>query len=256
MQRRHINLFKVDYQKADEVIKDIISSLDKGKMTIKRDITTLQIEQQAMIVLTKKLTKEIQLGTLMDEAIEKEIEVAKARNEDLEKIKFVVEEVLFPLRQRVMDMQTMTIVNQQGIMATEIVIRNNKELMRGVERATNVTIPALRNSVMVSIALYNQMIVLKKIQMLNETTNNIISTNGEMLKKQGAEIQKKAMEVNISIETMKTAYADVKEALDSISSYKKQALLEMRKSINQLEELDAKGKEQIQQREKGHKLGL
>ena len=126
--------------------------------------------------LTKKLMKEIQLGTLMDESIEKQIEAAKARNEDPEKVKFVTEEVLFPLRQRFMDMQQMIVVNQQGVMATEIVIRNNKELMRGVERAKNVTISALRISVMVAGALYNQKIVLKKIQMLNETTNNIISS--------------------------------------------------------------------------------
>jgi uncharacterized protein YaaN involved in tellurite resistance len=39
------------------------------------------------------------------------------------KVKFVAEEVLFPLRQRIMDMQQMIVVNQQGVMATEIVIR-------------------------------------------------------------------------------------------------------------------------------------
>jgi uncharacterized protein YaaN involved in tellurite resistance len=49
----------------------------------------------------------------------------KARNEDPEKVKFVTEEVLFPLRQRFMDMQQMIVVNQQGVMATEIVIRND-----------------------------------------------------------------------------------------------------------------------------------
>ena len=84
-----------------------------------------------------------------------------------------------------MDMQQMIIVNQQGVMATEIVIRNNKELMRGVERARFVTISALRISVMVAGALYNQKIVLKKIQMLNEITNNFIRSNSQMLKEQG-----------------------------------------------------------------------
>ena len=59
------------------------------------------------------------------------------RDEDPENVKFVTEEVLFPLRQRIMDMQQMIVVNQQGVMATEVVIRNNKELMRGVERARN-----------------------------------------------------------------------------------------------------------------------
>jgi uncharacterized protein YaaN involved in tellurite resistance len=249
-----IRAYFAKYQKADSAIADIIVSLDKGNTTLKNDNTTLEIEQQSMRDLTKKLMKEIQLGTLMDESIEKQIEAAKARNEDQEKVKFVTEEVLFPLRQRFMDMQQMIVVNQQGVMATEIVIRNNKELMRGVERAKNVTISALRISVMVAGALYNQKIVLKKIQMLNEVTNNFIRSNGIMLKERGADIQKGSMEASISVETLKTAFADAVEALDSISTYKQEALPKMRDTINQFKELAAKGEEQIQQLEKGHKL--
>ena len=251
-----IRAYFAKYQKAESAIADIIVSLDKGKTSLKNDNTTLEIEQQAMRDLTKKLMKEIQLGTLMDESIEKQIEAAKARNEDPEKVKFVTEEVLFPLRQRFMDMQQMIVVNQQGVMATEIVIRNNKELMRGVERARFVTINALRTSVMVAGALYNQKIVLKKIQMLNEITNNFIKSNAQMLKEQGWEIQKQSMEANISVETLKTAFADVMEALDSISTYKQEALPQMRDTINQFKELAAKSEEQIQQLEKGHKLAL
>jgi len=249
-----IRAYFAKYQKADSVIAEIIVSLDKGKTILKNDNTTLEIEQQALRDLTKKLMKEVQLGTLMDESIEKQIEAAKARNEDPEKVKFVAEEVLFPLRQRIMDMQQMIVVNQQGVMATEVVIRNNKELVRGVERAKNVTISALRISVMVAGALYNQKIVLKKIQMLNETTNNIISSNSQMLKKQGVEIQKESMETSVSVETLKTAFADVMEALDSISTYKQEALPKMRDTINQFKELAAKSEEQIQQLEEGHKL--
>lgn len=244
------------YQKADSAIADIIVSLDIGKTTLKNDNTTLEIEQQAMRDLTKKLMKEIELGTLMDKSIEMQIVAAKDRNEDPEKVKFVTEEVLFPLRQRIMDMQQMVVINQQGVMATEVVIRNNKELMRGVERAQTVTISALRTSVMVAGALYNQKIVLKKIQMLNDLTDIFISGNARMLKAQGVEIQKQAMETNISVETMKTAFADVMEALDSISTYKQEALPKMRDTINQFKELAAKGEEQIQQLEKGHKLEL
>ncbi len=244
------------YQKADAAIADIIISLEKGKTTLKNDNTTLEIEQQALRDLTKKLMKEVELGTLMDNSIEMQIVAAKDRNEDPEKVKFVAEEVLFPLRQRIMDMQQMIVVNQQGVMAMEIVIRNNKELMRGVDRAQTVTIAALRTSVNVAAALYNQKIVLKKIEMLNDTTDNLISVTSIMLKEQGAEIQKRSMETNISIETMKTAFADAMEAIDSINTYKQEALPKMRDTINQFKELAAIGEEQILQLEAGHKLAL
>lgn len=251
-----LRAYFLKYQKADVVIADIVISLDKGKSTLKNDNTTLEIEQQTLRDLTKKLQKEIQLGLLMDESIESQIEAAKLRNEDVDKIRFITEEVLFPLRQRVMDLQQMLVVNQQGIMAIEVVIRNNKELIRGVDRAKNVTISALKISVTVASALYNQKIVLKKIELLNQTTNELIAGTSRMLKDQGVAIQKQSLEASISVDTMKQAFTDVLSALDSISTYKQEALPRMRDTINQFRELADGGEKQIQRLEKGHKLGL
>lgn len=242
------------YQKADSVINDIVISLEKGKATLKNDNTTLEIEQQALRDLTKTLTKEIELGTLMDEAINNQIQMAKAKNEDPEKIRLITEEILFPLRQRIMDMQQMIVVNQQGIIAIEVVRRNNRELIRGVDRAKNVTISALRIAVIVAGALYNQKIVLEKIEMLNATTNELISGTSRMLKEQGAEIHKQSIEANISVETLRTAFADVMAAMDAISAYKQEALPKMKETINQFKELAEKREQQIQRMEKGNRI--
>lgn len=244
------------YQKADAVISDIIISLDKGKSVLKNDNTTLEFEQQALRELTKRLQKEIQLGMLMDEEIETQIEAAKLRSESEDKIRFITEEVLFPLRQRVMDLQQMLVVNQQGIMAIEVVIRNNKELIRGVDRARNVTVSALKISVTVASALYNQRIVLKKIELLNQTTDSLISGTSKMLKDQGAAIHKQSLETSISVDTLKQAFTDVLSALDSISTYKQEALPKMRETINQFRELAETGEQHIVRLEKGQRLGL
>lgn len=244
------------YEKADSVISAIVESLERGKATLKNDNITLQIEQQSLRELTKKLGKEIELGVRMDAVVVAQVEEAKARNEIAERIQFVTEEVLFPLRQRVMDMQQMIVVNQQGVLAIEIVTKNNKELMRGVDRAQNVTVTALKIAVTVASALYNQKIVLKKIQLLNDTTNNIISATSKMLKEQGVEIQKQAMESNISADVMKTAFEDALSALDSISNYKQEALPKMLDTISKFRELADKGEAQILRLEKGHKIGL
>lgn len=244
------------YQRADSVITDIIVSLDKGKTVLRNDNTTLEFEQQALRELTKKLEKEIQLGTLMDTEIESQIEAARLRNETSDKIQFITEEVLFPLRQRVMDMQQMMVVNQQGIMALEVVMRNNKELIRGVDRARNVTVSALRIAVTVASALYNQQIVLKKIEMLNKTTDALISGTSRMLKEQGAAIHKQSLESSISVDTLKQAFTDVLSAFESISTYKQEALPKMRDTITQFRELADTGEAHIQRLEKGKKLGL
>lgn len=233
------------FNKADEVIHDIIISLDKGKSTLKNDNTTLELEEGSLRELTKKLNKELALGIALDEEIFKQIERAKANGEDEEKIQFVTEEILFPLRQRIMDMQQMVVVNHQGIVALEVIKRNNKELIRGVDRAKTVTITALRTAVMVANALYKQKIIFRKIEILNETTSNLISSTSKMLKEQGAAIQKQATESTISPEVLKQAFHDAIAALEDISSFKQQALPKMHETIAQFKELAQTGEREI-----------
>ncbi|PGM56066.1 toxic anion resistance protein [Bacillus sp. AFS053548] len=244
------------FEKADVAIADIVKSLDKGKKILENDNTTLEHEQLSLRMLSKTLEKEIQLGTLMDESIENQIEKAKIEGEDQEKIKFISEEVLYPLRQRVMDLQQMLVVNHQGDMSYEVVIRNNRELIRGVERAKTVTISALNTAVTVASALYNQKIVLQKITALNQTTNTIIEGTSRLLKEQGVAIQKQAMESAVSVETLKTSFTNVISAFESISTFKQEALPKMRQTIQQFQELAEVGSRQIQRLEKGDRIGL
>ena len=233
------------FEKADSIIADTIESLGKGKAVLKRDNTTLEVEQLALRDLTKKLAQQIELGTQMDEAISNAIEKAKVENVDEERIKFIEEEVLFPLRQKVMDMQQMQAVNMQGIIAMEIVRRNNRELIRAVDRAESVTVSALRIAVTVASALYNQKIVLEKVNAVNEATNKLIGATSKMLKEQGASIQQQAMETNISVDTLRAAFTDTFEALDSVTEYKAKALPQMKTTIDEFRKLADEGEKRI-----------
>ncbi len=233
------------FEKADAVIAKTIESLGRGKEVLKHDNTTLEVEQLALRDLTKKLSQQIELGMQMDDAITTAIEKAKVENVDEERIKFIEEEVQFPLRQKVMDMQQMQAVNMQGIIAMEIVRRNNKELIRAVERAENVTVSALRIAVTVASALYNQKIVLEKVNAVNEATNKIIGATSKMLKEQGSTIQQQAMETNISVDTLRAAFADTFEALDSVTEYKAKALPQMKTTIAEFKALADEGEKRI-----------
>ena len=242
------------YQKAEAVIASIIVSLDKGKAVLKNDNTTLAIEQQNLRGYTKKLMQETEMATLMDTAISVRLDRAQDENEEDERVRFIQEEILFPLRQRIMDMQQMIVVNHQGVIAMEVIQRNNKELMRGVDRAKSVTISALRTAVMVAYALYNQKIVLQKIQALNETTSDMISATSRMLRDQGGEIHTQSVEANISVDVLKEAFEDVMAALYEVSAFKQNALPVMKHNIEQFRELAAKGEAAIRKLEDGNEL--
>ena len=244
-----IRAYFAKYEKADDAIADIVVSLGKGKNTLKNDNVTLEIEQSELRDLTKKLNQQIELATQMDASIANAIENAKLSNVDPERIKFVEEEILFPLRQKVLDMQQMQTVNMQGVVAMEVIRRNNKELIRAVERAETVTVSALKIAVTVASALYNQKIVLEKVNAVNAATNKLIESTSKMLKEQGAEIQQQSMETNISIDVLKSAFADTFDALDAISSYKQKALPQMKTTMEEFRVLAEEGEKRIQKLE-------
>ena len=220
------------YEKAEVAISNIIDSLDHSSKVLQNDNTTLLNEETYLREVTNKLMADIELGKQMDASIEAQIQQAEINGVSDDKIAFVREEILFPLRQRIMDMQQMIVVNQQGIISLNVIRRNNKELIRGVYRAKNVTVSALRTAVMVASALYDQKIVLDKINILNATTENIIETTSHMLKEQGSEIQKHSAETMISPEVLKASFSEALQAIEDVSTYTEQALPKMKETID------------------------
>lgn len=241
-----IRKYFAKYEKAEGAIANIVDSLDKSSQILQNDNVTLQNEEDYLREVTNKLLADIELGKKMDESIEAQIQKAQIDGVDEEKISFVQEEVLFPLRQRIMDMQQMIVVNQQGIVSLNVVRRNNKELIRGVRRAKNVTVSALRTGVMVASALYDQKIVMDKINILNKTTEDIIQTTSHMLKDQGAQIQKQSAETMISPEVLKQSFAEAIQAIEDVSNYKIQALPKMKESINVFSEMANDGQKVVE----------
>lgn len=229
------------YQTADETIGKIIDTLEEGAQTLRDDNTTLEIEYVGMLNLSKQLVEKRRMGKELDDYLTHQINKQKSENADPNKIRFLEEEVLFPLRQRMIDFDQMLAVNQQGMISMETIKRNNYELIRSVERAKTVTVSALRTAVMVAGALYNQNLVLSKIKAINETTNNMIATTSRMLKTQGAEIQKQAISANIDMETLKTAFNDALQAFDEINTFKQKALPQMKTTLAEFDSLIAQG---------------
>lgn len=240
------------YEKAEVAISEIVESLDKSSKVLQNDNTTLLNEENYLREVTNKLLADIELGKQMDASIEAQIQTAEIEGVDQEKISFVKEEILFPLRQRIMDMQQMIVVNQQGIVSLNVIRRNNKELIRGVKRAQNVTVSALRTGVMVASALYDQKIVMEKINILNETTENIIESTSHMLKEQGSEIQKHSAETMISPDVLKASFAEALQAIEDVSTYKEQALPQMKETINMFSDMAQDGQKVIAKIETGN----
>ncbi|MBX7228920.1 MAG: toxic anion resistance protein [Burkholderiaceae bacterium] len=240
------------YESSKTALDAIIRSLRDGKDNLQRDNVTLNDDQKAMRVLCEKIEKTIDLGQLIDTKLSSLLE--RELNQTDPRYTVIQNEWLFPLRQRIMDLQQQLAVNQQGILSLELIIRNNVELMRGVDRAVNVTVSALQVAVTLALALANQRITLEKIQAVNETTDKLIAQNAKNLRTQGAEIHKMAAGTSLNMETLKQAFADIRGALEDVATFRQQALPQMATNIKELDKLTEETSKAIADMEKAKQM--
>lgn len=237
------------YESAQTQIDAIISSLEKGRDQLKRDNVTLSDDQGKMRDLTLGLGDQIALAHALDTAI-----VARLDSDigpDDSRRQFVEEDLLFTVRQRTLDLQQQLAVNQQGVLATELIIRNNRELIRGVDRALDVTVSALQVAVTVALALAHQKIVLDKIDAINSTTSDVIAGTAKRLRTQGTDIHRQATSTMLDMGSLRTAFEDIDAALDEISTYRREALPTMAANILELDQLTAASETSIERMEQG-----
>jgi uncharacterized protein YaaN involved in tellurite resistance len=237
------------FESAQTVIAAIVRSLEIGRDQLNRDNVNLIDDQKAMHELTLKLEKAVKLAMRIDQKLDARLKEMTAGSEQH---KFVSEELLFPLRQRIIDLQQQLVVNQQGVLVTEGIIRNNKELVRGVNRTLHVTVSALNVGATLAIALANQKDVLEKVESVNKTTGDLIAGTAERLKTQGAQIHKQASSSMIEVDKLKQAFADIKIAMEDIATFRQNALPQMAESVLELDRISTEAAAQIDKMNRGN----
>jgi uncharacterized protein YaaN involved in tellurite resistance len=232
------------YQTVEGVINEIVKNLEDGKSQLERDNTTLKEDQIAMKHLICKLQDYVNFGIQIDQKITEKLE--STPDIDPAQRKFIEEEILFSLKQRSIDLQQQLAVNQQGILTSEVIIRNNNELIRGVSRSLNVTVTALNVAATLAVALQTQKAVLRGVQAVDKTTEELLLQTADSLKTQGGEIHKNAASAQLNIESLKKAFEDVTVAINDISTFRRQALPAMSQSIVEMSQLSEKMENSIQ----------
>jgi uncharacterized protein YaaN involved in tellurite resistance len=241
------------YEKGSIVLKDITQSLVAGKEGLKDDNNILGMDKKSLRETLDGLSHAIKVGQVLDQKFEAKLREMN-QQEQPEEYRFLQEEVLFPLRQRIIDLQTALNVNQQGVITYDLLIRNNEELIKGVERSVTITTVALSVGVTAQFALNKQRIVLEAVKGTKEITEKILVGNAETLKTQGVEIQKGATEPTIAVEVLASAFTKLNEAVDDLSTFRINALAGMKESIGKLEDLTKKGRDTIERMEKGEAI--
>jgi len=134
------------------------------------------------------------------------------------------------MEKKLFDLKQMSLVKKQSGIALEVIRNNNKEIIRNIERITDVTFIALNTAIIVAEVLYNQKIPLKKIKELEKGTESLMKNAKKAAKKEDNT-------ENSSIEDLRKAFNDAYSVIDDVQIQNKKVLPE-----NELKLMELKNK--------------
>ena len=220
------------YESGQRNLDAIIQSLYAGQDELQKDNASLDQEKANVWAIKGRLEQYIYMATALDQQVSAKI--AQVQSSDPDRAKELQTDVLFYVRQKRQDLLTQLAVNTQGYLAMDLVEKNNRELIKGVDRATTTTVSALRTAIIVAQALNNQKLVLNQINALNTTTSILIESTSEMLKQQSAQVYQQAADSTVQLQALQTAFNNIYQSIDAIDTYKVQALDNMQKTVDAL----------------------
>ncbi len=231
------------YQSAQSQLDGILHSLRSGQDELTRDNVALGLEKTNLWAAMGRLNQYVYIAERLDEKVA--ARVAELELSDPDAARALSQDVLFYVRQKHQDLLTQLAVSIQSYLAIDVIIKNNIELIKGVDRASTTTVGALRTAVIVAQALGNQKLVLDQISALNRTTSGLIERTSEMLRDNSAAIQEQAASSTLGMPELQAAFQNIYATMDSIDEFKLKALDSMAQTIGVLETEVDKSKEYL-----------
>ena len=147
-------------------IRELIGTLRQGRSELQRNNAMIAQEERSLATLTQSLRQYADLAERLDKAVEAAAEAVV--DSDPKRARLLVDDALFPIRQRRQDILTQLAVSEQGLAALAIVKTGNDRLIGAVDRVTTTTVAALRTAALVAQALTSDHVMAAQLQSIND----------------------------------------------------------------------------------------
>jgi len=240
-----IQRYFLKYESSQAQLNAITKALKGGQDDLRQDNAAIQTERDALWAAMGQLANYAVLAGQLGDGLEERIAQLRAQNRH-DDASSLETDALFYVRQRHQDLMTQMAVAVQAYLALDVVKKNNSELIKGVDRALDTTLAALRVAVIVAQALSQQSIVLAQIEALNSTTSDMIVSTSELLRSQGTAIHQNATKATIDPSKLQKAFDNVFQAMDEIDRYKVEATKSMKQTVQVLEAQVGRARNQLE----------
>jgi uncharacterized protein YaaN involved in tellurite resistance len=226
------------YQSAQGHLNAILHALRDGQDELRKDNIDLNSEKKTLWATMGVLNQYIYVAERLD--VRLSAQIADLRLTDPERAAALERDVLFYVRQKHQDLLTQLAASVQSYLTLDILIKNNLELIKAVDRSSTTTVSILRNAVLASQALANQKLVLDQVTALNETTSAMLERTSAMLRDNSTAIQQQAASSTVSLQSLQTSFTNLYATMDAIDTFRTQALDSMATTVGVLQNEVAK----------------
>lgn len=221
------------FRAADEPLNRVVLRLRGGQDDLRRDNAAIKGERQRLWDVMSRLSSDAVLAAAMDEAVDRQARILDLS--DPQRAAALRSDALYPVRLRHQDLLTQLAVCAQGYLALDVVRRNNEELIRGVERAVNTTVTALRIGLSVAAALANQREVVDQVDAVRGLTDDILRSNADLMSLHTTDIQRLAGTPAVGVDALRASFDQIYSTIDAIDTFKARAAENMSNTVSALD---------------------
>lgn len=220
--KKQLNKIIAKYNKVENNIQTIEKTLEAQKLTMLKDIATLDNMYEKNLEYFKELSLYIiagekkleELKTVTLPALENK---ARETSEqlDVQAVKDMAD-IINRFEKKIYDLKTTRIISIQMAPQIRLIQNNDSELVTKIQSSIINTIPLWKNQMVIALGLANAKSVLETQKKVTNLTNDMLKANSELLKQGTIEIAKESERAIVDIETLSKTNADVIETLDKV----------------------------------------
>ncbi|MDA3061583.1 MULTISPECIES: toxic anion resistance protein [unclassified Campylobacter] len=240
-----INRYLKKFQSAKGAIEEICENLQNGAKLLKDDNLILLNDREFYKNRAISLQRKgFVFGKLID-AISENLDKFS-----LDERKFYENNVLLNLRKKTRSIYEILAVTQQGLLSSDQIINTNLELIDAISNIKIVTKRALEIGVATAISLENQKQVATATKQSADLANEIILQNAKTMNEQTEEIFNLSSSATLSLETLKSAFEQIEQAINKMDELKNSANEKLKVEIANFKDLTHKLEEKTKLNEK------
>lgn len=239
------------FQQYDSItgnIDGIITKLDKGRIMILKDNSSLQSLFEQNLSYIMQLEELIIAGQIKYNKIEEELILMESNSADFQDYEISDKrEFLSRLSKRLTDMQITRTITIQSLPQIRLVQNNNTTMVEKIQSTITTTIPIWKNQISIAVSLMRQKGILEVQEKIYNTTNTILAKNAELLKTNSIMVAKQNEQTVVSMETLHKVNQELIATLTEVKKIKQDGE-ESRKLISkELETLEYELKSNVSQ---------